>query len=175
MSKYAKPKRNVANFNADNFEAELVKSTSDILKITNNETSSKFGFYTIPEVVYTNQPKIAGFVSNNNLNKIIDENMKFVNSGSYHIRIMITMRPSIDVTLTLVCNLSPLEQFFKLQTGVYNQVVLDTLVYATAGEKLFYQILNTKGQVFETDYNLLRLVNTVMSVQLISTQNVLAV
>ena len=99
--------------------------------------------------------------------------MKFINSGSYHIRIMITMRPSIDATLTLVCNLSPLEQFFKLQTGVYNQVVLDSLIYATAGEELFYQILTTKGQVFETEYNLLRLVNTVMSVQLVSSKNVL--
>ena len=173
MSKYAKPKRNIANFNSDNFEAELVKSTSDVLKITSQETSSKFGFYTIPEVVYTNQPRIAGFVSNNNLNKIIDENMKFVKSGSYHIRLSVTMRPSIDVTLNLVCNLSPLEQFFKLQTGVYNQVVLDTLVYATTGEELFYQILNTKGQVFVTEYNLLRLVNTVMSVQEVSSRNVL--
>ena len=51
MSKYAKPKRNIANFNADNFEAELVKSTSDVLKITSQETSSKFGFYTIPETL----------------------------------------------------------------------------------------------------------------------------
>ena len=173
MSKYAKPKRNVQNFNSDNFEAELVKSTSDVLKITNNETSSKFGFYTIPEVVYTNQPKIAGFVSNNNLNKIIDENMRFVNSGSYLIRLTVTMRPSIDATLTLVCNLSPLEQFFKLQPGVYNQVTIETLVYANINDELFYQILTTKGQVFETEYNLLRLVNTVMSVQLISNQNVL--
>ena len=175
MSKYAKPKRNVQNFNSDNFEAELVKSTSDVLKITNNETSSKFGFYTIPEVVYTNQPKIAGFVSNNNLNKIIDEDMKFVSSGSYLVRLTVTMRPSIDAVLTLVCNLSPLEQFFKLQPSVYNQVTIETLIYANAGEELFYQILTTKGQVFVTDYNLLRLVNTVMSVQLISTQNVLVV
>ena len=37
MSKYAKPKRNVANFDSDNFEADLVKSTSDVLKITKNE------------------------------------------------------------------------------------------------------------------------------------------
>jgi hypothetical protein len=173
MSRYSRPKRNVQNFNADNFEASLIETTNDVLKITSQETSSKFGFYTIPEVVYTNQPKIAGFVSNNNINKIIDENMKFVNSGSYHIRLSVTMRPSIDVTLNLVCNLSPLQQFFKLQTGVYNQVILDTLVYATSGDELFYQILNTKGQVFETEYNLLRLVNTVMSVQLISSQNVL--
>ena len=173
MSKYAKPKRNVANFNADNFEAELVKSTSDVLKITSQETSSKFGFYTIPEVVYTNQPKIAGFVSNNNLNKIIDENMRFVNSGSYLIRLTVTMRPSIDATLALVCNLSPLYQYFKLLPSVYNQVVLETLIYATAGNELFYQILTTKGQVFETDYNNLRLVNTVMSVQQVSSQNVL--
>ena len=48
MSKYAKPKRNVANFNADNFEAELVKSTSDVLKITQSEiqtqTQTQTGF-----------------------------------------------------------------------------------------------------------------------------------
>ena len=99
--------------------------------------------------------------------------MKFVNSGSYHIRIMVTMRPSLDATLMLVCNLSPLEQFFKLLPGVYNQVVLDTLIYANAGDELFYQILTTKGQVFVTDYHLLRLVNTVLSIQQISSQNVL--
>jgi len=48
MSKYAKPKRNVANFNADNFEAEQVKSTSDVLKITQSEiqtqTQTQTGF-----------------------------------------------------------------------------------------------------------------------------------
>ena len=71
MSKYAKPKRNVQNFNSLNFEEELVKSTSDILKITSQETSNKFSFFTIPEIVYTNQPKIAGFVSNNTLSKIL--------------------------------------------------------------------------------------------------------
>jgi hypothetical protein len=51
MSKYAKPKRNLQNFNANNFQDDLVKSTSDVLKITKNETSSKFGFYTIPETL----------------------------------------------------------------------------------------------------------------------------
>ena len=140
------------------------------MKITSQETSNTFSFFTIPEIVYTNQPKIAGFVSNNTLSKIINEEMKFVNSGSYHIRIMVTMRPSLDATLMLVCNLSPLEQFFKLLPGVYNQVVLDTLIYANAGDELFYQILTTKGQVFVTDYNLLRLVNTVLSIQQISSQ-----
>jgi hypothetical protein len=74
MSKYAKPKRNVNNFNADNFETELVQTTNDVLKITKNETSSNFSFYTIPDTLYTNQPKLSGFTSNNSLTKIIDDN-----------------------------------------------------------------------------------------------------
>ena len=47
MSKYARPKRNVSQFNADNFETELIQTTNDVLKITKNETSSNFSFYTI--------------------------------------------------------------------------------------------------------------------------------
>lgn len=38
MSRYTRPKRNVSQFNADNFEADLVQSTNDVLKITKNET-----------------------------------------------------------------------------------------------------------------------------------------
>ena len=30
MSKYAKPKRNLQNFNADNFQDDLVKITTDV-------------------------------------------------------------------------------------------------------------------------------------------------
>lgn len=48
MSKYAKPKRNLNNFNSDNFETELIQTTNDVLKITNNETQRKIGFYIIP-------------------------------------------------------------------------------------------------------------------------------
>ena len=72
MSSYARPKRNIKIFNADNFEAELIKSTNDILKITSQQISSEFCFYTMPETLYTNQPKLAGFISNNNLTQIID-------------------------------------------------------------------------------------------------------
>jgi hypothetical protein len=48
MSKYARPKRNVSQFNADNFETDLIQTTNDVLKITNNQTQSKIGFYIIP-------------------------------------------------------------------------------------------------------------------------------
>ena len=173
MSKYARPKRNVSQFNADNFETELIQTTNDVLKITKNETSSNFSFYTIPDTLYTNQPKLAGFVSNNTLTKIIDDNMNFVNSGTYHVRLLITMRPMIEANLMMVCNLSPLEQFFKLTPSLYNQVCLETVVYANSGDELFFQILTTKGVVFVTETNNLRLVNGVLSVQQISSTNVL--
>ena len=114
MSKYSKPKRNVQNFNADNFETEIIQKTSDVLKITQQEQSSKFSFYTIPEIVYTNQPKIQQFVSRNKLTKIIDDDMKFTSPGSYHIRFNVNFRPLIDSNLILVCNLSSLEQFFRI-------------------------------------------------------------
>jgi len=173
MSKYAKPKRNLNNFNSDNFETDLIQTTNDVLKITKNESSSKFSFYTIPDTLYTNQPKLSGFTSNNSLTKIIDDNMNFTTSGTYHIRLLITMRPMIEANLMMVCNLSPLEQFFKLTSGLYNQVCLETLVYANGGDELFFQILTTKGDVFETTTNNLRLVNGILSVQQISSSNVL--
>lgn len=173
MSKYARPKRNVSQFNADNFETELVQSTNDVLKITAQETTSKFSFYTIPDTLYTNQPKLSGFTSNNNLTKIIDDNMYFTTSGTYHIRLLITMRPMIEANLILTCNLSPLEIFFKLTPSLYNQVCLETVIYANSGDELFFQILTTKGEVFVTETNNLRLVNGILSVQQISTTNVL--
>lgn len=173
MSKYARPKRNVSQFNADNFETELVQSTNDVLKITAQETTSKFSFYTIPDTLYTNQPKLSGFTSNNNLTKIIDDNMYFTTSGTYHIRLLITMRPMIEANLILTCNLSPLEIFFKLTPSLYNQVCLETVIYANSGDELFFQILTTKGELFVTETNNLRLVNGILSVNQISTSNVL--
>jgi hypothetical protein len=35
------PKQNISQFNADNFEDELVKSTTDVLKITKNEIQTQ--------------------------------------------------------------------------------------------------------------------------------------
>ena len=173
MSKYSKPKRNVQNFNADNFETEIIQKTSDVLKITQQEQSSKFSFYTIPEIVYTNQPKIQQFVSRNKLTKIIDDDMKFTSPGSYHIRFNVNFRPLIDSNLILVCNLSPLEQYFRITPGYYNQITWEDVVYVNSGDELYFQLLTTKGDVFTTDTNNLRLVNTTMSVQQISTQDVL--
>ena len=173
MSKYSKPKRNLNNFNADNFEEDLIQKTSDVLKITQEQQSSKFSFYTIPDIVYTNQKKIQQFVSRNNLTKNIDDNMRFTTSGSYHIRFNVNFRPLIDNNLILVCNLSSLEQFFKLTSGTYNQITWEDIVYVNSGDELYFQLLTTKGDQFVTDTNNLRLVNTTMAVQQISSQNVL--
>jgi len=173
MSKYSKPKRNVQNFNADNFETEIIQKTSDVLKITQQEQSSKFSFYTIPEIVYTNQPKIQQFVNRNKLTKIIDDDMKFTSPGSYHIRFNVNFRPLIDSNLILVCNLSSLEQFFRITPGLYNQITWEDVVYVNSGDELYFQLLTTKGDLFSTDTNNLRLVNTTMAVQQISTQDVL--
>ena len=173
MSKYSKPKRNVQNFNADNFETELIQKTSDVLKITQQEQSSKFSFYTIPDILYTNQPKLQQFVSRNKLTKIIDDNMKFTSPGSYHIRFNVNFRPMINNNLILVCNLSSLEQYFKLTSGTYNQITWEDVVYVNSGDELYFQLLTTNGNLFTTDANNLRLVNTTMAVQQISTQDVL--
>ena len=65
MSKYAKPKRNVQKFNVLNFEKELVKSTTDVLKITKNEietqTTNLTAFYNIGENNFTSG-SINGFI-----------------------------------------------------------------------------------------------------------------
>ena len=99
--------------------------------------------------------------------------MRFTASGSYHVRANITMRPMVEANLILVCNLSPLEQFSKLTPGLYNQVVFEDMIYANAGDELYFQILTTKGEIWTTETNNLRLVNTVLSAQQLSTSNVL--
>lgn len=132
------------------------------MKITQEQQSSKFSFYTIPEIVYTNQPKIQQFVSRNKLTKNIDDNMRFTTSGSYHIRFNVNFTPLIDNNLILVCNLSYLEQFFKLTSGTYNQITWEDIVYVNSGDELYFQLLTPKGDLFVTDMNNLRLVNTTM-------------
>jgi hypothetical protein len=99
--------------------------------------------------------------------------MKFISTGSYHIRFNVNFRPMINNNLILVCNLSSLEQFFKLNSGTYNQITWEDVVYVNSGDELYFQLLTTKGDVFTTDTNNLRLVNTTMQVQQISSQNVL--
>ena len=56
MSKYSKPKRNVQNLNSENFERELVQSTNDVLKISQEQTQSKLGFYYTPDFHCTSLP-----------------------------------------------------------------------------------------------------------------------
>ena len=66
----------------------------------------------------------------------------------------------INNNLILVCNLSSLEQYFKLTSGTYNQITWEDVVYVNSGDELYFQLLTTNGNLFTTDANNLRLVNT---------------
>jgi hypothetical protein len=176
MSKYAKPKRNVANFNADNFEAELVKSTTDVLKITKNEiqtqTQTKLGFYNIGDYNFT-AGSINAFIQNNTLDKMLDENMKFISSGTYHIRLMLNIRPRTTLNLQLRCSNSSLTQHFKIQSTLYHQVIYENFIHFDAGDYLFFEILDPGGtQVIIPDGDF-RLMSSVLYVQQVSSLNVL--
>ena len=176
MSKYAKPKRNIANFNADNFEDDLVKSTTDVLKITKNEiktqTQTKLGFYNIGDY-YFRSGSINAFIQNNTLDKMLDENMRFINSGTFHIRLMLNIRPRVTMNLQLRCNSSSLTQHFKIESGLYTQVIYENFIHFDAGDSLFFEILDPVGTpilVGDTD---IRLMSSVLYIQQISPLNVL--
>ena len=179
MSKYSKPKRNVNNFNADNFEAEIIQSTSDVLKITSNETQSKIGFYNIPDFHFVGpgiegglSNPISNFQSTNSLEKILDNEMRFINSGSYYINLLLNLRPRVDMNLKLFCSNSTLQQNFKILSTVYQQVTWMGLVYFDAGERLEFRILNSAGDDPIIPYGDLRVLNSTLFCQKISSNNV---
>lgn len=174
MSKYAKPKRSVQNFNADNFEANLIETTNDVLKITSQQTQSKMGFYYTPDFHYTSLP-ISNFVSTNNLEQILDSDMRFISSGSYHIRYLMNLRPRITANIVLKCANSPYEQVFKIDSTVYKQVSWEGLVHFEAGDKLQFYFNTLGGGTYIVPDGDLRIMNSVLFIQLISSQNVLMV
>lgn len=175
MSKYSKPKRNVNNFNADNFEGDLIQKTSDVLKITSNETQSKIGFYIIPDFNFVGgvTNPISNFQSTNSLEKIIDNNMCFITSGSYYINLLLNLRPRLDANLKLTCSNSTLQQKFKIISTVYQQVTWMGLVYYDAGEKLEFRILNHTGSETTIEYGDLSILNSTLFCHKISSNNVL--
>ena len=175
MSKYARPKRNVSQFNADNFETELIQTTNDVLKITKNETQSNIGFYIIPDFHFiggvTNP--ISNFVSTNSLEKILDSDMRFINAGSYSIHLLLNLRPRVDANLKLTCSNSNLQQNFRVLSTVYEQVTWMGLVHFDAGERLEFKILNSAGNEPNIADGDLRVLNSTLFVQQISSTNVL--
>ena len=179
MSKYAKPKRNIANFNSDNFEADLVKSTTDVLKITKNEiqtqTQTKLGFYVTPNFPYLGPDPISNFISNNTLSNTIDDNMRFITAGTYHIRYMLNLRSRVLNFCTIKCSNSDLQQTFKIDNGVYQQVIFEGLIYFDAGDKLEFTILDNGGDPLVVSLNDLTVLNSVLFTQLVSTLNILVV
>ena len=179
MSKYAKPKRNIANFNADNFEAELVKSTTDVLKITKNEiqtqTQTKLGFYVTPNFHYTGPEPISNFISNNTLSNTIDDNMNFITAGTYHIRYMMNLRSRVLNFCMLKCSNSDLQQIFKIDNGLYQQTIFEGLVYFDVGDKLEFTILDNGGNALVVNSGNLTVLNSILFTQLISTENILVV
>ena len=172
MSKYAKPKRSVQNFNADNFEASLIETTKDVLKITKNETQTKMGFYYTPDFHYTSTP-ISNFISTNNLEQILDGNMRFINSGSYHIRYLMNLRPRLTANIVLSCSNSSLEQTIKTEATIYKQISWEGLVHFNASEKLEFYFNTLGGGTYIVPDGDLRVMNSVLFTQLISSQNVL--
>jgi len=175
MSKYAKPKRNLNNFNSDNFETDLIQTTNDVLKITKNEIQTKIGFYIIPDFHFiggvTNP--ISNFVSTNSLDRILDNDMRFITSGSYYIQLLLNLRPRVDANLKLTCSNSNLQQNFKIISTVYEQVTWMGLVHFDSGERLEFKILNSAGNeptIIDGD---LRILNSTLFVQQISSTNVL--
>jgi hypothetical protein len=179
MSKYAKPKRNVQNFNAENFEAELVKSTTDVLKITKNEiqtqTQTKLGFYVTPNFHYTGPEPISNFISNNTLSNTIDSNMQFITAGTYHIRYMMNLRSRVLNFCALKCSNSDLQQIFKIDNSTYQQVIFEGLVYFDVGDKLEFTILDNGGNPLIVSSGNLTVLNSILFTQLISTENILVV
>ena len=177
MSKYAKPKRNVANFNADNFEADLIKSTTDVLKITKNEiqtqTQTKLGFYVTPNFHYTGPEPISNFISNNTLSNTIDDNMEFITAGTYHIRYMMNLRSRVLNFCMLKCSNGVLEQRFKIDNGIYQQVIYEELIYFDAGDKLEFSILDNGRNPLIVSSGDLTVLNSILFTQLISTENIL--
>jgi len=175
MSKYAKPKRNLNNFNSDNFEKDLIQTTNDVLKITKNEIQSKIGFYVIPDFHFiggvTNP--ISNFVSTNSLEKILDSDMRFINAGSYSIHLLLNLRPRVDANLKLTCSNSNLQQNFKIISTIYQQVMWMGLVHFDAGERLEFKILNSAGNEPSIADGDLRVLNSTLFVQQISSSNVL--
>ena len=172
MSKYTRPKRDVQNFNADNFEAELIQTTNDVLKITKNETQSKMGFYYTPTFNYTSLP-ISNFISTNNLEQILDSDMKFVTSGSYYIRYLMNLRPRLTANFNLECSNSPFSHIIKTTSTVYMQCFWEGLVYFQAGDKLEFFLKTLGGDPYVVPDGDLAIRNSNLFTQLISTQNVL--
>ena len=176
MSKYTRPKRDVQNFNADNFEPELIQTTNDVLKITSNETQTKIGFYIIPDFHFVGpnvSNPISNFQSTNSLEKIIDNDMRFINSGSYYIQLLLNLRPRVDANLKITCSNSTLQQNFKILSNVYQQVTWMGMVYFNANERLEFRILNSSnGEPTIADGDL-RVLNSTLFCQKISSNNVL--
>ena len=179
MSKYAKPKRNVQNFNSLNFEEDLIKSTTDVLKITKSEiqtqTQTKLGFYITPTFDYTDTP-ISNFVSNNTLSNTIDSNMNFITAGTYHIRYMMNIRPRIAKNFKIKCSNSDLQQIFKTGIGIYSQIFFEGLIYFDVGDKLEFTLFDlTGGEPSVIPANDLVIIQSQLFTQLVSTQNILVV
>ncbi len=176
MSKYARPKRNVSQFNADNFETELIQTTNDVLKITAQETQSKIGFYIIPDFHFVGpnvSNPISNFVSNNSLERILDNDMRFINSGSYYIHLLLNLRPRADANLRLTCSNSELRQNFKIVSTLYSQVSWMGLVYYDANDRLEFRITDSGGQEPTIADGDLRVLNSTLFVQQISSTNAL--
>jgi len=109
------------------------------------------------------------------LEQILDGNMNFINSGSYHIRYLINLRPRLTGDVVLKCANSPYKQFFKIESAIYKQVSWEGLVHFNANEKLEFYFNTTGNGTYVVPDGDLRVMNSVLFIQQISSQNVLMV
>ena len=101
--------------------------------------------------------------------------MRFINSGTYHVRLMLNIRPRVTMNLQLRCSNSSLTQHFKIQPSLYLQVIYENFIYFDPGDYLFFEILNPAGTpVLIPDGDVI-LMSSVLYIQQISTKNVLVV
>ncbi len=104
---------------------------------------------------------------------MLDENMKFISSGTYHIRLMLNIIPIVTLHLQLRCSNSRLTQHFKIQSTLYHKVIYENFIHFDAGDTLFFEILDPTGtQVIIPDGDF-RLISSVLYVQQVSQLNVL--
>lgn len=130
------------------------------------------GFYITSDFHYISEP-ISNFVSTNSLESILDSNMNFVTSGSYLIRYTMNLRPRLTANIILKCSNSSLEQTIKTEATIYKQISWEGLVYFEAGQKLEFYFKTLGDGVYVVPDGDLRVMNSVLFAQLISTQNVL--
>jgi len=87
--------------------------------------------------------------------------------------LLLNLRPRVDANLKLTCSNSNLQQNFKILSTIYEQVMWMGLVHFDSLERLEFRILNSSGNEPTIADGDLRILNSTLFVQQISSTNVL--